>query len=313
MSNQSHSRMLRQLAEEIMDQIASRIDVSDTERKDWLTSLLRQWISYDGQAALFFQGRQVQFTLQYTPLGKPYCNPRPIHPDWAPALVERFNIHPENLLEAFDQLNRCQTADVVDREGKLVRLSIDPKEGRRGIETLTKEAVPANKPWDYQDAAARALRACFEGALAQDEVDLLACSLMRQWNKYGGVAALFVPGEQLLFFLEVDDQHCGVRRKRRPADVETALRAMGFAPNTVPDVLARLNLDQEISFQDRHGHPAILWHDLKSERLWVKEVGQDPIPQAIASGPIFCRRCSAVLTPGPTGDVLAICPNCGPV
>ena len=51
------SRFLRQIAEGVVDQIAVEVDLPDGERGDFVTSLVRQWITYDGNATFFVEKR----------------------------------------------------------------------------------------------------------------------------------------------------------------------------------------------------------------------------------------------------------------
>jgi hypothetical protein len=47
------SRALRQLAEALIQQIAEDDEIPEGERADFVTSLVRQWITYDGSATVF--------------------------------------------------------------------------------------------------------------------------------------------------------------------------------------------------------------------------------------------------------------------
>ena len=51
------SRALRHLAEELLDEIAESEEVPEGEWRDLATSLVRQWVSYDGNATLFAGGQ----------------------------------------------------------------------------------------------------------------------------------------------------------------------------------------------------------------------------------------------------------------
>ena len=57
------SRALRQLAEELLDEIAEDEEIFEGAWEDLATSLVRQWVSYDGNATLFLGGRQVYLVL----------------------------------------------------------------------------------------------------------------------------------------------------------------------------------------------------------------------------------------------------------
>lgn len=158
--SKGHSRALRQLAEEVMGQLAEEFDLPDGERQDFVTSLVRQWISYDGHATFFIAGHQVDFPLRYTPLGKPCCLPVPVLTDWTPVLTGDWKISPDELPEIYEQLNRGQSTEVTNRDGIPLRLSINPKEQRQRVEPLVKEQVPpgtTTRPprWPCQTASGR--------------------------------------------------------------------------------------------------------------------------------------------------------------
>ncbi len=53
-----NSRALRRLAEELFQQIVGDGDFPEGEREDFVTSLVRQWITYDGNATLFLGERR---------------------------------------------------------------------------------------------------------------------------------------------------------------------------------------------------------------------------------------------------------------
>jgi len=156
------------------------------------------------------------------------------------------------------------------------------------------------------------LESRFGPVLDEEEMDALACSLARQWRKYGGVASLFVEGDQVLFFFqEESDERCGVRSKRQPTEIESLLHSLGFAPEVVPEVIARLNLDQEIQFKDRQGVPSILWHDPKSSRIRVRALDALSPEAPTRSPPIFCPKCTALLSLWRAGERQQTCPQCG--
>ena len=308
MSKKGNSRALRQLAEEIIEQVAGEFDIPEDKRQDFITALVRQWITYDGQATFFIEGHQFDFPLAYTPLGKPYCVPAPVLPDWTPVLTGDWKISSEDLPGLLEQLNRGQGAEITNSDGIPLRLSVNPKEKRRHVEPLVKEQIPAGTTWNYHKTARVGLEQRFGPVLDEDEMDALACSLVRQWKKYGGVASLFVEGDLVLFFFEVVNEHrCNVRSRREPTEIEPLLQSLGFSSEAIPEVIARLNLDQEIQFQDGQ---AVLWHDPKARHIQVKRFGGGSSQRPSSSPPIFCPRCNAVLAPWKTGERQQTCSNC---
>ena len=73
-----NSRALRRLAEELIQRIAQDQEIPEGEREDFATSLVRQWITYDGNATVFLGEQQVYLVLGKTPLGHPAsCRSQP--------------------------------------------------------------------------------------------------------------------------------------------------------------------------------------------------------------------------------------------
>ena len=77
-----NSRALRRLAEELIQRIAQDEEIPEGEREDFATSLVRQWITYDGNATVFLGEQQVYLVLGKTPLGQSCIVPEPAQPGW---------------------------------------------------------------------------------------------------------------------------------------------------------------------------------------------------------------------------------------
>ena len=48
MSKKSHSRQLRQLAENLLSDMTAEVEISQAEQAELITSLVRQWLTYFG-------------------------------------------------------------------------------------------------------------------------------------------------------------------------------------------------------------------------------------------------------------------------
>jgi hypothetical protein len=55
-------------------------------------------------------------------------------------------------------------------------------------------------------------------------------------------------------------------------DLGPLLSSLGFLPEVLPELIARINLGQEIEFRDKQGTPSVLWHDPKARRIRVRKV-----------------------------------------
>ena len=308
-----NSRALRQLAEQILREIAEDYELADEERDGLVTSLVRQWITYDGNAALFLGEQQVYLALGRTPLGKPCIIPAPGLGGWTKQLTQDWKIDPNDLDEIFEQLNRGQSAEVINRDGLPLRLWVNPKERGRGVELLVKEPVRPGLKRDYRKIAAHELERLFSETLDPEESDELACSVAKQWQQFDGHACLFLIGhEQLDFRLrELGDGMCEVVTQSINVDLEAALSSLGFPPEVVPDVLTRINLGQEVEFRDREGIPSLLWHDPKAKRVIVRPLQSVSPSAGTTMQPVFCPNCNAVLKPWQEGERQQSCPQCG--
>jgi hypothetical protein len=308
-----NSRALRRLAEAFLDDIAEGEDIPEGEREDFATSLVRQWLTYDGSATLFLGEEQVYLVLGRTPLGRPCVVAEPAGQGWVRRLTRDWKVSPDDLPEVLDQLNRGQSAEVVNGDGVPLRLWMNPEERSKGVEPLVKADIPGGMNRDYFQMAADELEQQLDMALEADELEALARSVARQWHRYGGHACLFLDGHQqlVLTLKEHGDGTCEVVATRTGTDLEQLLSSLGFPPEVLPEVVTRLNLGQEVEFRDRKGVHARLWHDPKARRICLWEAG--PVQPAVPgmAPPIFCPRCTAVLRLWRDGECQQTCPLCG--
>jgi hypothetical protein len=186
-------------------------------------------------------------------------------------LTRDWKINPDDLPDILGKLNRGQSAEVTNGNGIPLRLWVNPKERSRGVEPLVKQLVPPGTKRDYYKIAANELEQQLGNALGPDELDELACSVAKQWQRHEGHACIFIDGEQLFFRLtEQDDGGCRVVTKRLTVDLEALLKSLGFSQELIPGVIARINIGQEVHFRDRQGVLSVLWHDPKVRRIHVR-------------------------------------------
>jgi hypothetical protein len=276
----SNSRALRQLAEELLIKIAEHEDLLDADREDLATSLVRQWITYDGTATFFLREQQIYFGLARSPLGRFFVAPQPDLPGWMNRLREDWKISPDDLPDVMRQLNMGQSAEVTNTDGIPLRLWVNPKERSKGVEPLVKEPVPPGRKRDYRKIAGHQLERQFGTTLTADEMESLACSVAKQWQQYQGHACLFLNGEQQLHFILTEEENggCNVVTERRSINLESSLSSLGVPPEVAPDLIVPLNLGQEVEFRGKSGSPSVLWHDPRTEQFLIREI--NPIPPA---------------------------------
>ena len=274
----SNSRALRQLAEELLIKIAEHEDLLDADREDFATSLVRQWITYDGKATLFLHEQQSYFDLSRTPLGRFRIVRDSVRPGWMDRLREDWKISPDDLIDVRRQLNTGQSAEVMNSDGIPLRLWVNPRERRKGVEPLVKEPVPPGQKRDYRKIAGHVVEQRLGTSAAADEIEALACSVAKQWQQYEGRACVFLGGnQQMLFTLtEGEDGGCRVDCGIRSINLESVLSSLGFPPEDFPDAITRLNLGKEVEFPGRNGSPAFLWHDPRTEQFLIREINPSP-------------------------------------
>lgn len=307
----TNSRALRQLAEELFERVAGDDEFRQVERADFVTSLVRQWITYDGHAALFLGDRQLYLDLGRTPLGRPVVVPEPGLGGWTRQLIHDWKIDPDDLPAIFEQLNVGQSAEAVNGDGVPLRLWVNPQERGRGVEPLVKEEVRPGTARDYRKIASDSLVQQFGDELGPEETDELARSVASQWQRFDGNASLFLDGHTELHFqiTEHSDGRCRVLTSEIRIGLDAVLSAHGFTPDVFPEVIARINLGQQIEFRDRQGVRTRLWHDPKARRICHRPL--DPVPPPPVTPPFMCPKCTAVLQPWRIGQRQQNCPLCG--
>jgi hypothetical protein len=259
--------------------------------------LVRQWLTYEGHATLFLEDEQVYLDLGRTPLGKPCVVPEPAGHGWVRQLARDWKVHPDDLPEVLDQLNRGQSAEVVSADGVPLRLWVNPRERRRGVEPLAREGYRPTVTRDYGRMAADALEDQLGEGLGPGEMDQLARSVAQQWQRYGGHASLFLDGHRRLDLKlnEHGDGTCEVVIGRAGAGLERCFSSLGCPAEKFPELIAGINLGQEVGFRDGRGAPWVLWHDPQAGRVCVRRL--DPVPPAVPAmaPPVLCPNCTAVL------------------
>jgi hypothetical protein len=306
------SRALRQSAQELVQMIAAEGVIPEGEQDDLVTSLVRQWVTYGGTATLFVEGEQFYLTLAPTALGEPSISPEPALPGWIDRVTRDWKIRPEDLPDAFAQLNRGQSAEVINDDGIPVRFWVNPQERKRGVEPLVKEPLPPGWKRDYRKIAADQVGQHLGAEVEDDDLEVLVCSVAGQWQKYEGHACLFTEEEEFVFTLtELAEGNCQVVAVRRDTDLVSQLCTLGFPPEAIPDVIARINLDQAIEFQDRDGIPSRLWHDPRSQQVRIQALGLVRPAAPGGAPPICCPRCGAVLRLWQAGQQQQRCRHCG--
>jgi hypothetical protein len=178
---------------------------------------------------------------------------------------------------------------------------------------LVQENIPLGTKRDYRKIATDVLQQHFGEGLDSEEMDELAHSVAKQWQQYEGHACLFIDGRQQFHFKlnEYSDGTGEVLARSMSVDLGTLLSSHGFLPEVLPELIARINLNQEIEFRDKHGAPSVLWHDPKARRTCVRKVAPAQPTVPVKTPPDLCPKCTAVLRLWQEGERQQTCPLCG--
>jgi hypothetical protein len=299
-----NSQALRRIAEDILEKLAEEQEITDALRGDFTTSLVRQWITYEGNATLFIGEKQLYFVLgnagpeQYRLVGQSVTH------DWKDKVIEKWKVSRDDLPKVIEQLNRGQSAEVTNTEGVPLRLWVNPKERNRGVESLTqqptagseKEPTAGSGQRDYLKIARNTLKPHLS-KYREEESEKLACSVANQWQRHEGHACLFLSdgGLRLLFILtENGDGGCRVATEKHKSGLSAMLSSLGLPPGKIPEVIACINMGQEVEFQNKESILSILWHDPKERRIGVRPKESSPKKPAFDLGVIEIHEKAAM-------------------
>jgi hypothetical protein len=262
------TRELRQLAEDYVQQRVEEGTIHVSEKSDLVTSLVRQWLTYDDNATLFLR-EQVYLVLDRSPLGKLRILSQSVPRPWLGELTEEWKIDPQEYPDIIDQLNRGQSADVSNDDGVPLRLWVNPRERTRGVEEPGRRRKPPGWKPNYRALAAKTLQP-FSRTLEANELDRLIDSVARQWQQYEGHACLFFQRAMFAFILTETEEGCRLTTKEGKSELEAVLASYDVPPEDIPEMIARINLGQEIDFRSTKGIVCRLWHDPRAVKLCCK-------------------------------------------
>lgn len=135
MSSQARQRQpLRKIAEDVLRNISKGF-VNPKEKPDWVASIMRQWVSYGGHAAVLTPTDK--FWLHLTRHREGY-NVEVTHQAGSPfkGVLSERELKPDAQAELLASLNLLQVAEFEKRSGQLICLRVDPAERRVSAEKL---------------------------------------------------------------------------------------------------------------------------------------------------------------------------------
>ena len=303
---------LRQIAEDLIALLEDAIHDAGQETAGLAVSLVRQWATYDGNAALCLGDDIFFFPLRYSPLGSPSADIQPSRTRWPEMLVRDWKVQASNLPDLIERFNLGQSAEFTSGEGETVRWWIDPRKRTIAIDNQTPPTGTLKGSEYYLVIAVKAVRQAIGDSLHPEELDMLAKSVVNQWATFANHAAILTEqGVHRLLVDPVDSPSggCSLTTRFNRFDTFAALRGSGVPSDQTRQVMARLNLALSFTLPGLDGRPARLgFNPLTGELILV------PVGVSLPRGPhpqlIFCPACGARLAPPSPGNPEQSCTAC---
>ncbi|MBO0699152.1 MAG: hypothetical protein J2P46_12215 [Zavarzinella sp.] len=273
----TRSQTLRYLAEQFLAGLPD--EVLTSPRRDLATSLVRQWLTNDGQAALFL-GSDLHF-LRARVSGPTTASVEGMKVDaraWNRHAMRDWDIDPDVWNEGMRQLNLGQSAVIETRRGESLRLWVNGRERRRGIEPLSPPRDEHPRPkMDLAQIARDELDDVFGTAIDPATRDVLAEAVAREWASNGGHAVLFTLGATFHLTFKVHPDGTSDRTAERlPTDLPDRLRACGVATDDLPHFLHALNLGHPVEIMTGDGEPVRFVVDPVHAEVAMQRLGSRP-------------------------------------
>lgn len=269
--DRNRSLLLRQLAESLIAQVPEELLTSP--RPDLSTSLVRQWLTYDGHATLIIGNEQHYFHPAPGPGGELRFDFHRAPVDaWLRQCMREWDCDDDEWVRAIRQLNLGQSAQIETRRGEFLRLWIDPKDRSKGVERLGANppaAAPGQR--NFTAVAQRQIETIFEQIGDLEKADLIA-ALLRQWALHDGHALILTPKAKFHIVVTLIPEGIHVTTKTLKTSLPEKLLRCGLAPEDIPPFLHVLNLGLTPEVIDERGRRCRTLTDPKNAKVYMNEV-----------------------------------------
>lgn len=277
MSRERDPRAIRELAEQVLD-LGHLDNAFEIERRDIVTSLTRQWLTYDGHAVFVTGKGQIHIDL----LGpgnslKDVAITQTDDQTWFRICMRDWDFGEEEFGAILNELNLGQSAILENRRGVALRIWINPLERTKGIEPVEPEVRGSTQRVNYRKLAHDSVEQLFHGAVTPSDLADLSTALARQWITGNGNGMIVTPDAivRILLLPQPSGGHL-VETKKGPLTIGRDLLDAGVPSSEVAGIVHRLNLGQIPEFVDRTGRRFRLVSDPANCRVHVEPT--DPPP-----------------------------------
>lgn len=272
------TRFLRQVAAWILAQEPLN-QLTNPCRDDLITSLVRQWLTYQRQATLVSREEQYYVILieDRNEIQGVNVEPFPAS-EWWDGSMRDWHFDEDQLEDALCQLNMGQSAEFENRDGIRVRVWTNPKERKKGIEPVEPVAPKAPGRRQYRKFAQDVLANIVELKHPWIEQGDLITSLVRQWLTYDGHAMILTEEcEYRIRCVAKPDGGNEVGWEGLPTRPARNLVASGVASEEIPDLLHRLNSGQTPEITLVNGRRIRLSMNPRSGHLDLEPIDLPPL------------------------------------
>jgi len=303
----SKSKEMREFAESVIKGLKEepRFGLFNTE--GLATSLVRQWLTYDGTAALHIGSALLFLSLTRSPLGAYSLISEPGTSNWVKELVEDWKVPEHRLQGLMDQLNLTQSAEITNSEGLVIRWFVNPKERRCGIEHNSPKDVPPPTVTVKLVRVAALLEKAFSEQIPENEIPILAQSIVDQWDRFHGHAAIFTEDARFSLFFEMEKEGgYSITTKEVKFKTRKGVENLGIPTEHVVAIIAQINLGRNYSFVDENGEQVDFWQEPDQQRFMKRIRGTEK-----KAPPFVCPGCGGVLGLWKEGINQQKCVLCG--
>lgn len=313
MANKSnYSRELRILAEEVVKELENDQLVTEFNPDGIATSLVRQWLTYDGTAAISLSNGFFYLSLARSPLGNLGCEFETTETNWQEILVNHWKIAPDDLAQTVHELNLRQSSTIETTEGKVLRWWVNPKQRKTAIDHTEPDGPGRSKNEIIYQIAYESLRASFGNSIPDKEYPILTNSILRQWERYDGHASVFTEKKGIVIKMESSpDGGWGVYKSPEIHGTRQRLEENFVPPNEVTDAIIALNLGHNYTYIGTDKNRYQIWADPHRRAFGRKTIN---VPkEEMGFPPLVCPACGGVLNMWTKEMTQQKCKLCGTV
>jgi hypothetical protein len=135
MASDTRNQALHKIAQDSVHRVFHG-KLSAEQERDLVTAIVRQWLTYEGHAALFTASDRFWLAVRANPQGGYTVTEQRNPGDPTAPFPRDWDFEAEQVPDIFHRLNLGQSAEFSNQRGQRLRLWVEPKERRLNLELL---------------------------------------------------------------------------------------------------------------------------------------------------------------------------------